>query len=176
MDQILKSLERCEKHKNQILINSATIQFLFQKLASENCVIPSIKCMSGPSPTQSSNFSPSTNSINLYPTNSRMQTESSITHELIHAYDNCTVNINWRNPHHLMCSEIRAIMLSGECNFLKEVGRGRVGFAKQFQKCIKRRALMSGNSSVFQGADAEEVLIDVWPSCFGDSAPFDEIP
>ncbi|XP_065886297.1 mitochondrial inner membrane protease ATP23 homolog isoform X2 [Dysidea avara] len=57
-----------------------------------------------------------------------------LTHELIHAYDQCRAHVDWDNIDHLACSEIRAANLSGDCFFSKEnFGRLRFGWRKHQQ-------------------------------------------
>ena len=34
-----------------------------------------------------------------------------LTHELVHMYDKCTAEIDFRNPAHLACTEVRACLL-----------------------------------------------------------------
>lgn len=108
--------------------------------------------------------------------------EDTISHELIHAYDHCTVNIDWGNCDHYACSEIRAASLSGDCKWTRELRRGHLGIAKQHQACVKRRATLAVRQIPFcQGKNAngeeiaEEAVNRVFESCFKDTAPFDEI-
>lgn len=71
-------------------------------------------------------------------------TSNTLLHETVHAFDACRANLNWGNCVHHACSEIRAATLSGDCNFTREVFlRRKYGFAKQFQRCVKRRAELS---------------------------------
>ena len=45
-----------------------------------------------------------------------------LTHELVHAYDHCTREVDWDNARHLACSEIRAANLT-DCSPLRAVFR-----------------------------------------------------
>ncbi|KAJ3300464.1 Mitochondrial inner membrane protease atp23 [Borealophlyctis nickersoniae] len=98
-------------------------------------------------------------------------------HELIHAYDHCTANVDWGNPEHYACSEIRAASLSGDCKFTRELRRGNFSIAKHHQACVKRRAILALKQIPHcQGEGvAEDAVRSVWDSCFKDTAPFDEI-
>jgi inner membrane protease ATP23 len=100
--------------------------------------------------------------------------QDTMTHELIHAFDDCTANVNWKNPRHVACSEIRAAALSGDCKFTREFARGNLGFIKHFQTCVKRRAILSLEPHA--GKDAARLVESVWEPCFRDTCPFDEIP
>jgi inner membrane protease ATP23 len=64
---------------------------------------------------------------------SKQHLQDTLTHELIHAFDHCTTNVNWNDCRHLACSEIRAISLSGECKFTREMKRGHFAIAKHHQ-------------------------------------------
>lgn len=80
--------------------------------------------------------------------------EDTLTHELVHMYDHCKFNVDWKNLRHHACSEvsdqcvilrfidicrgarlpkIRANSLSGDCRYMRELGRGFVSFSKQHQ-------------------------------------------
>lgn len=69
---------------------------------------------------------------------------NTMVHEAIHAFDACRAKIDWSNCVHHACSEIRAATLSGDCNFSREFFlRRNYSIAKQFQRCVKRRAQIS---------------------------------
>lgn len=75
---------------------------------------------------------------------SQAHTSSTLVHEAVHAFDQCRANIDWSNCVHHACSEIRAAALSGDCDFGREVVlRRNLGFGKQFQRCVRRRAEIS---------------------------------
>lgn len=48
-----------------------------------------------------------------------------LTHELIHAYDLCRAEVDFHNPIHHACTEIRAANLSGNCTFMRELRNTR---------------------------------------------------
>jgi len=108
------------------------------------------------------------------------QLAESLAHELIHAYDDCTFEIDWDNPEHHVCSEIRASNLSGECRFGNEFRRGKLSLAKvagHYKQCVRRRALMSLSANPNgQGEKGERALFNVWPSCYNNFEPFEELP
>ena len=62
-----------------------------------------------------------------------------LTHELVHAYDNCRAHLDWTDLRHLACTEIRAASLSGECFFWKETfTRLKPGWRKHHQVSITK--------------------------------------
>ncbi|OAV97032.1 hypothetical protein PTTG_06422 [Puccinia triticina 1-1 BBBD Race 1] len=119
--------------------------------------------------------------------------EDVLSHELIHAYDHGRFAIDWTNLRHIACTEIRANALSGDCKWTREVDRHNFNFARQRQICARRRAILSvaqhisagspqpGNgdetssSAALASKQAEEVVDQVWSSCWNDTRPFDEI-
>lgn len=100
--------------------------------------------------------------------------DRTLTHELVHAYDQCRANVDWKDLRHVACSEIRASQLSGECEFKQEVDRGSFGFMKQHQKCIRRRAALSvGLAHNGTSKEVAEKAVDsVYDQCYKDLAPF----
>lgn len=103
--------------------------------------------------------------------------ENTIVHELLHMYDHCKFKVDWGNLRHHACSEIRAASLSGDCRWVREVNRMVFGFSKQHQACVRRRAALSvaENPNCPDRETAEQVVNEVWESCFNDTRPFDEI-
>ncbi|PWY96874.1 mitochondrial inner membrane protease ATP23 [Testicularia cyperi] len=109
---------------------------------------------------------------------SKSHLEDTLAHEMVHWFDHCRFLVDWGNLRHHACSEIRAASLSGDCGFAREFKRRNYGFKMQHQNCVKRRAVLSILSNPACGGDrdkAEKVVDEVFPSCFGDTRPFDEI-
>ncbi|XBW38100.1 hypothetical protein QEN19_003691 [Hanseniaspora menglaensis] len=105
--------------------------------------------------------------------------ESSITHEMIHYYDNMRFKVDLNNLKHHACTEIRASMLSGECAMSFEFFRKFSTFKMfgGFKDCVRRRATLSviNNPNCKSQEIAEKVVDEVWNSCFGDTRPFDDV-
>ena len=99
--------------------------------------------------------------------------------EMVHAYDHLRFKVDWENNlRHVACSEIRASSLSGECRFMREfVTRDQWKLTQQHQECVRRRAVLSVGSrpTCRDQAHAEQLVDEVWESCFRDTRPFDEI-
>lgn len=75
--------------------------------------------------------------------NSAQLIETTMVHELIHAFDDCRAHVNWTDLRHHACTEIRAANLSGDCSFSQEFARGNFNLRAQQQKCVRRRAELS---------------------------------
>lgn len=102
-----------------------------------------------------------------------------LTHELIHVYDNYTVNIDWNDMRHLACTEIRAANLSNECRFNRETFlRLNFGMKAHNQTCVKNRAALS-MTTVHQNLsleEAREIVSSVFSQCYTYTSPFTGIP
>lgn len=109
---------------------------------------------------------------------SKWQLEDVLTHELVHTYDYLKFDIDMKNLRHHACTEIRALMLSGECRILNEIKKtGLGGFGEKFQTCVKRRAVLSvaANPECSSKDEASKVVDAVWSSCFNDTRPFERV-
>ena len=83
--------------------------------------------------------------------------EDTLVHEMIHMYDYCRAEVDFKDCSHIACTEVewcmfykqkdllqvRAATLSRDCSWNEELRRGNFGFVKHFQKCVKRRSLLS---------------------------------
>mmetsp|Transcript_35588 Transcript_35588/g.69132 ORF Transcript_35588/g.69132 Transcript_35588/m.69132 type:complete len:224 (+) Transcript_35588:21-692(+) len=105
-------------------------------------------------------------------------------HELIHAIDHCKYEVDWDNPKHVACTEIRAASLSGDCRWAAEVARGALGasigpemLAKgHHPKCVRRRAKLSLMTTGLSKLKAEQAVDAVFEDCYNDTSPFGVIP
>ncbi|XP_057531670.1 mitochondrial inner membrane protease ATP23-like [Amaranthus tricolor] len=106
------------------------------------------------------------------------EVDQAVIHELIHAYDDCTVkNLNWANCAHHACSEIRAGHLSGDCHFKRELLRGYMKMRGHEQDCVKRRVMKSLASNPFcSETAAKDAMEAVWDTCYNDMRPFERAP
>ncbi|CAG9329760.1 unnamed protein product [Blepharisma stoltei] len=103
--------------------------------------------------------------------------DSTLGHEMVHLFDDARAEVDFHNPEHVACSEIRATNLSGECSnkgFLKHVRKGTV--TKKYTQCVKDRATKSlmdnPHFKLKNMMEAEEIVGGVWDVCFYDYEPF----
>ena len=105
-----------------------------------------------------------------------------LTHELIHAYDQCRNHVRFCNLLHHACTEIRASSLSGECDWESEVNRGNlVGAMRggQHQECVRRRAALSVamNPHAKNSEEKARAAVDAaFDQCYYDTKPFSRAP
>ncbi|KAJ2849514.1 Mitochondrial inner membrane protease atp23 [Coemansia brasiliensis] len=171
--------KRCEKWRNELLRTSPVVRFMAEKLKHSGYdasaeKMPCMKC----NEMRSGGFTPDgTIQLCYNQLAGRWHLETTMAHEMIHAYDQQNFNINWLNLEHHACTEIRAASLSGDCSWFQEFLRGNMGFYKHHQVCVKRRAVLSllANPSCKSKKHAEAAVNKVFDSCFTDTRPFDEI-
>merc|ERR1712113_1357667 len=104
------------------------------------------------------------------------EVKNTLTHELIHAYDDARAHVDWLNLTHHACTETRAANLSGDCTFGREIDRGMVSplrLAGAGARCVRRRAELSVsmNPAYPSSAIARAAVDSAWKICFNDSAP-----
>lgn len=100
-----------------------------------------------------------------------------VSHELVHAFDDCRARVDWSNCRHIACTEVRAANLSGDCDFSTEMGRRPMSmlgdsWAGHQQACVRRRAEISLRAHEQCAPDARLTLESVWDDCYRDYAPF----
>lgn len=113
-------------------------------------------------------------------TSKTISLQQTLSHELIHAFDHCRAHVDfYNNPAHLMCSEIRAASLSGQCMVSQNfVSSALSAFKLYHQHCVRSNAL-SSFQALYTNWDKEksQALLDkCFHSCYNDYIPFDRIP
>ncbi len=99
--------------------------------------------------------------------------ENTVVHELVHAYDQCKMKIDWKNCLHHACTEVRASSLSGECDYRQEFNRGHMKMQRGGLECVQRRATMSVAANPHCTEVAKDAVIAVYDYCSRDIAPLD---
>lgn len=106
----------------------------------------------------------------------KTRAKHTLRHEAIHAYDSVKLKVDYNDCTHIACAEVRAVNLSNECNYMREVQRGHFGYFKHYDECVKRtaKAILEGNAAC--RPHAQEYLEYAWKSCGKDYSPFPFIP
>jgi inner membrane protease ATP23 len=143
----------CVERIEHTLRQNSTVQLLIDSIESLGCKIPPnfFVCrncdgnVSGGLAISQSHTQPPPQIVMCE--NAPMEPETfanTLIHELIHAYDVCRVKkFDMANCLHHACAEVRASSLSGECNFLHEIGRGNFALPFGHKQCVERRAILS---------------------------------
>lgn len=173
---------KCQERLSKACRSSAYVKFMLDAMSKLGCVVDPEKHMIC-EPCESKllgGFDPDKKEMFLCENTiySQRTMEDVLTHELIHAYDNCRIKYNPDDVRMLACTEIRAANLSGDCWFSKETfGRFKFGWKGHQQKCVKERAVKSILCvREISKQDAEDVVDSVFDACFHDTDPFERIP
>ena len=153
------------------MITGPTVIFMLEHLKRNGCDVKPenivcVPCLG----VRSGGFSPGAGAVTMCQESllHQQHMEDTLTHELIHMYDHCKLNVDWLNLRHHACSEvsscptvildlfmnvwhycchqIRANSLSGDCKFTRELRRGFMSFSKQHQVRAGRGSLCLGDS------------------------------
>nr|XP_042907917.1 mitochondrial inner membrane protease ATP23 homolog [Parasteatoda tepidariorum] len=93
---------------------------------------------------------------------------------MVHMFDFCRANIDFRNVDHLLCTEIRAANLM-HCSFLSAMTMGAaslIRIRKQHQECVKKKALASVAAvRDLTPEEAQAALDRVFTKCYNDLEP-----
>nr|CAG4649650.1 EOG090X0CKN [Scapholeberis mucronata]SVE93858.1 EOG090X0CKN [Scapholeberis mucronata] len=98
-----------------------------------------------------------------------------LVHEMIHMFDACRHDLDFKNVEHLACTEIRAANLT-HCSFLSAMAQGDASFfnvKQQHAQCVKTKAIASV-LAVRQDISKEEaraVVDKVFVKCYNDLEP-----
>ena len=109
------------------------------------------------------------------------ETENTLVHEMVHAYDDARAVMDWNNLTQHACTEIRAANLSGDCSARRELDRGQLNPLKlggAGMRCVRRRAQLSVamHPDCPDKQAAAAAVERAWNSCYNDTAPFEQNP
>lgn len=99
---------------------------------------------------------------------------SVLTHEMIHMFDYCRHEMDFKNIDHLACTEVRAANLT-YCSFASAVVDGDAALwdvKNRHKDCVKRRAMLSVLAA--RGVTVEEATAAVnrvFNKCYNDMEP-----
>ena len=105
------------------------------------------------------------------------EVDNTLTHELVHAYDDARAFIDWADTTQHACTEIRAAVLSGDCTFIRELDRSNItrpsNIARAGERCVRRRAELSVAMTCGDADEARAAVDRAFKICYRDYAPFD---
>ncbi|CAF1425286.1 unnamed protein product [Rotaria magnacalcarata] len=181
-DEINPIIRNCYEQAHQCITKRESIQRLLQALSSRGCTFDFHRHLACETNGENlrGGFDRSTCQIILYPENLHSSEEfcTIFEHELIHAYDYCRVNIDFNNPYHLACTEIRAASLSNHCSLFNHLSSSSRPFLlkNQHSSCVKNRARESMEICTdLPRKKLDEIIEHVFLRCYKDTEPFDEI-
>mmetsp|Transcript_89853 Transcript_89853/g.256902 ORF Transcript_89853/g.256902 Transcript_89853/m.256902 type:complete len:197 (-) Transcript_89853:37-627(-) len=179
---------KCEEERDHCLQYNVRVMYLIDSMERMGCKLGDpkkfITCAPLADGQRSGGFQTDSNAephiylaedASLKAGHGRTQMAHTLTHELVHAFDQCRAHANWSNLVHQACSEIRASSLSGECDYAEEFNRNPMAkFAGGHSACVRRRAELSVamNLARDEKEKAAEAVQAAFGRCYNDTAPF----
>lgn len=169
---------KCEQNVYQCVKESPIVKLMMGALRSSGCPIDIRRHISCEvcDISVSGGYDPETNQIVVCQNTARTKgtIQGILTHEMIHMFDFCRNNLDFKNIDHLACTEIRAANLT-HCSFMSAWSQGDANFfniKEAHQNCVKTKALYSvlavRKVSKVEGVDAIE---RVFSKCYNDLEP-----
>lgn len=169
---------RCERNVYKCVRTSPLVRLMMGALKSSGCAIDirrHIACEEC-SYTVSGGYDPILNQVVVcqnMATNEGL-VQGVLTHEMIHMFDYCRNNLDFKNLDHLACTEIRAANLA-HCSFASAWMQGDASIfniRESHQICVKNKAL----ASVLAARDvtkleAIDAIERVFTKCYADLEP-----
>ncbi|KAH0560222.1 mitochondrial inner membrane protease ATP23 homolog [Cotesia glomerata] len=168
----------CEKLVYKCVKKHPLVQLMTRALKASGCPIDLRRHLSCEEcdPSVTGGYDPELNQIVVCQNNSKIEgiIGSVLTHEMIHMFDYCRNNLDFKNLDHLACTEIRAANLT-YCSFLSAFIDGDASpfnMKKKHQECVKRRAMLSVLAA--RGVTPQEATAAVervFTRCYNDMEP-----
>ena len=139
-EESTSKIRNCYDQARHCIKSSESIRRLLNSLSSHGCPFDfdrHVSCELNDKNIRGG-FDGSTCQIILFPENLHSLKEfcTIFEHELIHAYDYCRTKIDFNNPYHLACTEIRAASLSNQCSLFNHLSLSSRPFLLKNQHSI----------------------------------------
>jgi mitochondrial inner membrane protease ATP23 len=169
---------KCEQNVYKCVMNSPLVKLMMGALKSSGCELDirrhiSCEVCDG---SVSGGYDPVMNQIVVcqnVATNEGI-VQAVMAHEMIHMFDYCRNDLDFKNIDHLACTEIRAANLT-HCSFLSAMAQGDASFSNikaRHQYCVRTKALASVMAVRRVTLDEALASIDrVFPRCYNDLEP-----
>ncbi|CAF1414825.1 unnamed protein product [Adineta steineri] len=181
-DEIPSEIHNCYKQAYQCITSNESIRHLLNALSSSGCPFDFDRHLVCESTNENirGGFDRSTCQIVLNPKNlySSQELCTILEHELIHAYDYCRVHIDFNNPYHLACTEIRAAALTNQCSLFNHISSSSRPYLlkNQHSVCVKNQTRESMEICTnLSRKNLDEIINDVFLRCYNDTEPLDGI-
>ncbi|CAH0748362.1 unnamed protein product [Diatraea saccharalis] len=169
---------KCEKNVYHCVKNSPIVKVMMAALKSSGCPIDIRRHISCEvcDYSVSGGYDPQLNQIVVCQNVStrKSMVQGVLTHEMIHMFDYCRNELDFKNMEHLACTEIRAANLT-HCSFVSAWSQGDASWTnikKTHQDCVKTKALYSVLAVRQIGKEeAVDIIEKVFPKCYADLEP-----
>uniref|UniRef100_A0A8D8C105 Mitochondrial inner membrane protease ATP23 n=2 Tax=Culex pipiens TaxID=7175 RepID=A0A8D8C105_CULPI len=169
---------KCERNVYKCVKNSPMVKLMMGALKSSGCAIDirrHIACEVC-DVSVSGGYDPVLNQVVVCQNIARNEgiVQGVLTHEMIHMFDYCRNDLDFKNIDHLACTEIRAANLT-HCSFMSAWTQGDASpfnIKEAHQNCVKTKALNS--VLAVRKVSPEEAIAAVervFPKCYNDLEP-----
>lgn len=169
---------KCEKNVYKCFKTSKLVQLMAGALKASGCNIDlrrHVVCEVC-DPKVSGGYDPELNQIVVCQNTSRREgiVQGILVHEMIHMFDFCNHNVDFKNIDHLACTEIRAANLT-HCSFISAMLQGDIvpwDIKQRHQDCVKNKAVQSVLAvRKVSKEEAFEAVERVFSKCYRDLEP-----
>ncbi|XP_033236047.1 mitochondrial inner membrane protease ATP23 homolog [Drosophila pseudoobscura] len=169
---------KCEQNVYWCVKNGPLVKLMMGALKSSGCPIDLRRHISCEvcDPSVTGGYDPKLNQIVVCQNmaKNKSMVHGVLTHEMIHMFDYCNNDLDFRNVDHLACTEIRAANLA-HCSFLSAMFQGDASpfnVKEAHQNCVKTKALASVLAvRNISKSDAIAAVERVFPKCYADLEP-----
>ncbi|XP_063241770.1 mitochondrial inner membrane protease ATP23 homolog [Bacillus rossius redtenbacheri] len=169
---------KCERNVYKCVKNSPLVKLMMKALKSSGCEVDIRRHISCEvcDPSVSGGYDAILNQIVVCQNVARSEgmVQGVLTHELIHMFDYCRNQVDFKNVDHLACTEIRAANLA-HCSFLSACTQGDASFInirQRHQACVKTKAALSVMAVRKVTEEEARAAVDrVFPRCYDDLEP-----
>ncbi|KAJ8924875.1 hypothetical protein NQ315_001030 [Exocentrus adspersus] len=169
---------KCERNVYKCVKESPLVKLMMGALKASGCAIDIRRHISCEEcdPRVSGGYDPILNQVVVCQNVAKGEgiIQGVLTHEMIHMFDFCKNDLDFKNIDHLACTEIRAANLA-HCSFMSAWSSGDASpfkIKQAHEDCVKSKALSSvltaRNVSKLEAIDAIE---RVFPKCYVDLEP-----
>ncbi|KAK2576476.1 hypothetical protein KPH14_005807 [Odynerus spinipes] len=169
---------KCEKHVYNCVKNNPLIHLMMAALNSSGCpfdIRRHISCESCDN-SVTGGYDAELNQIVICHNTARSErkVQGVLAHEMVHMFDYCRNEMDFKNIEHIACTEIRAANLI-HCSFLSATVQGQASpfhVKKAHQACVKNLAKASVMAvRKVTEPQARLVVEKVFPMCYNDLEP-----
>nr|CAD7399504.1 unnamed protein product [Timema poppensis] len=169
---------KCERNVYACIQKSPLVKLMMNALKSSGCEIDIRRHISCEvcDVSVSGGYDPIFNQIVVCQNVARQEgyIQGVLAHEMIHMFDYCRNDLDFKNIDHLACTEIRAANLT-HCSFLSACTQGDASFInirQQHQECVKTKATHSVIAvRNVTPEEARAAVERVFPKCYADLEP-----
>lgn len=169
---------KCERNVYACIQESPIVKLMMGALKSSGCAIDLRRHISCEvcDVTVSGGYDPEVNQVVICQNTARNKgiVQGVLAHEMIHMFDYCRNDLDFKNIDHLACTEIRAANLT-HCSFMSAWVQGDASpfnIKEAHQNCVKTKALSSVLAARKVSTEEGIAAIErVFPKCYNDLEP-----